>query len=375
MSSAIKNAYFFKRQFYLTHFVPLLYAPPAPSPAPAEGDSPNRARRRQAERAMLQNRLVEALKADKLPVAPPPPAACSRPSAAAAEGDSGGCGRGAPADWGATLLTLPAHAASRNAAALSGALSALHAQLMPASAAAGEPSEALRAAGGAAALLRQLLQSFAQCVHAAGAGGGGGGGGAPCTWAGPWVELLLWRPQCAVPALHSALWGWVRLAIAGVAGAHERPLALLLLHLGAAQASRAREREDRWVGWGARVGRWAHGRCMGRCMDRCMGACMSRVHVHGFTCMDSCVCMYACMHAWREGAGMRAHTLPLHGTARPRRCDGPRSRGVPHLRRAHARGAARRPRARRLRPRGAARTAAARRRRVARVEHAVRLRF
>ena len=31
-------------------------------------------------------------------------------------------------------------------------------------------------------------------------------------------------------------WGWVRLAVAGVAGAHERPLALLLLHLGAAQA-------------------------------------------------------------------------------------------------------------------------------------------
>ena len=55
------------------------------------------------------------------------------------------------------------------------------------------------------------------------------------TWAGPWVELLLWRPQRAVPALHGALWGWVRLAVAGVAGAHERPLALLLLHLGAAQ--------------------------------------------------------------------------------------------------------------------------------------------
>ena len=309
MSSAIKNAYFFKRQFYLTHFVPLLYAPPAPSPAPAEGDSPNRARRRQAERAMLQNRLVEALKADKLPVAPPPPAASSRPSAAA-EGDSGGCGRGAPADWGATLLTLPAHAASRNAAGLGGALSALHAQLMPTSAAAGEPSEALRAAGGAAALLRQLLQSFAQCVHAAGAGGGGGGGGAPCTWAGPWVELLLWRPQCAVPALHNALWGWVRLAIAGVAGAHERPLALLLLHLGAAQASRAREREERRVGWGARVGRWAHGRCMGRCMDRCMGACMcmSHVHVHGFTCMDSCMC--ACMHACLGGGGGDARPHP-----------------------------------------------------------------
>ena len=328
MSSAIKNAYFFKRQFYLTHFVPLLYAPPAPSPAPAEGDSPNRARRRQAERAMLQNRLVEALKADKLPVAPPPPAASSRPSAAA-EGDSGGCGRGAPADWGATLLTLPAHAASRNAAALSGALSALHAQLMPASAAAGEPSEALRAAGGAAALLRQLLQSFAQCVHAAGAGGGGGGGGAPCTWAGPWVELLLWRPQCAVPALHRALWGWVRLAIAGVAGAHERPLALLLLHLGAAQASRAREREEIWVGWGARVGRWAHGRCMGRCMDGCawVHACACRMCM----CMDShawiraCACMHACLEGGggdaRPHPSLARHSAPmtLRPAALPRR--------------------------------------------------------
>ena len=134
------------------------------------------------------------------------------------------------------MLALPAHAASQNAAGLGAALSALHAQLMPTAAAAGEPSEALRAVGGVAALLRQLLQSFAQCVHAAGAGGGGGSGGTPCTWAGPWVELLLWRPQRAVPALHCALWGWVRLAVAGVAGAHERPLALLLLHLGAAQA-------------------------------------------------------------------------------------------------------------------------------------------
>ena len=232
VSSAIKNAYFFKRQFYLAHFVPLLYAPPALSPTPAQGDSPNRARRRQTERAMLQNRFVEALKADKLPVAPPPPPAGSRPSAAA-EGDTGGSGRGAPPDWGATLLALPAHAASQNAAGLGAALSALHAQLMPTATAAGEPGEALRAAGGAATLLRQLLQSFAQCVHAAGAGGGSGG--ALCTWAGPWVELLLWRPQRAVPALHGALWGWVRLAVAGVAGAHERPLALLLLHLGAAQ--------------------------------------------------------------------------------------------------------------------------------------------
>ena len=321
LSSAIKNAYFFKRQFYLTHFVPLLYAPPALSPAPAEGDSPNRARRRQTERAMLQNRFVEALKADKLPVAPPPPPASSRPSAAA-EGVSGACGRGAPADWGATLLTLPAHAASRNAAGLGAALSALHAQLMPTSAAAGEPSEALRAAGGAAALLRQLLQSFAQCVHAAGAGGGGGSGGAPCTWAGPWVELLLWRPQRAVPALHSALWGWVRLAVAGVAGAHERPLALLLLHLGAAQASRAREREERWDGWGSWVGRWAHGRCMGRCMDRCISACM---------CMESraWVRAYACIHACLEGGGgdalphpsLARHSAPmtLRPAALPRR--------------------------------------------------------
>ena len=77
---------------------------------------------------------------------------------------------------------------------------------MPTATAAGEPGEALRAAGGAATLLRQLLQSFAQCVHAAGAGGGGGSGGALCTWAGPWVELLLWWPQRAVLALHGALW-------------------------------------------------------------------------------------------------------------------------------------------------------------------------
>ena len=199
---------------------------------------------------MLQRRFVEALKADKLSVAPSPHPAGGR-LAAAAEGEAGSGGRGAPPDWGATLLALPAHAASRNAAGLRAALSVLHAQLMPTAAggaaggaagagAARETCDALRSAGGAAPLLRQLLQSFAQCVHAAGAGGGtdggtGGGGGAPCTWAGPWVESLLWRPQRTVPAVHGALWGWVRLAVAGVAGAHERPLALLLLHLGAAQ--------------------------------------------------------------------------------------------------------------------------------------------
>ncbi len=41
------------------------------------------------------------------------------------------------------------------------------------------------------------------------------------------MHELVAMPGCAVPALHGALWGWVRLAVAGVAGAHERPLALL----------------------------------------------------------------------------------------------------------------------------------------------------
>ena len=44
-------------------------------------------------------------------------------------------------------------------------------------------------------------------------------------------------------ALHDALWGWARVAVAGLAGAHERPLALLLVHLATLErAASARER-------------------------------------------------------------------------------------------------------------------------------------
>ena len=74
-----------------------------------------------------------------------------------------------------------------------------------------------------------------------------------------------------------------------------------------------------------------HGQVHG-CMHVHVACAYAWIHMHGF------VPVHVCMHAWREGAGMRAHTLPLHGTARPSRCDGPRSRGVLHLRRAHARG-------------------------------------
>ena len=87
---------------------------------------------------------------------------------------------------------------------------------------------ALHAAGSLSALLRQLLSCFAACLHEAGAAAGD-------TWPAAAVENLLWAPQRAWPELHRAFWGWVRVAVAGAAGAHERPLALLLLHLGALQ--------------------------------------------------------------------------------------------------------------------------------------------
>ncbi len=246
---AIKNMFFFRRQAFLQYFVPLLYAPPPAPAAPPHGDSPE-GRRRRTESAQLLRRFVEALKADKMPVAPPAAAvsASSHVGGQAGGGGAGARGAAVPLAWEDALLLLPAHAASRNAAELNATLAALHAQLMPrkakaaagagaaaaataagaAVAGAGEESEALRAAGGAAPLLKQLLHAFAQCLHAAGAGGS-------ARWAAPFVEWLLWRPQLASPALHAVLWGWLRLGIAGLAGAHEEPLALLLLHLGAAQ--------------------------------------------------------------------------------------------------------------------------------------------
>lgn len=96
----------------------------------------------------------------------------------------------------------------------------------------GQACVAAVAAGGLAPLLQQLLNAFACC---AGRASSLRGCCAPTGWATLFVRRLVWEPQLAWPALHRALWGWLRLAVAGRAGAHERPLALLLLSLGSMQ--------------------------------------------------------------------------------------------------------------------------------------------
>ena len=77
-------------------------------------------------------------------------------------------------------------------------------------------------------MLSSVLECFARCLARSGVLAGD-------TWPALFVDQLLWRPQLAWPALHAALWGWLRIAAQGEAGAHERPLALLMLHLGSLQ--------------------------------------------------------------------------------------------------------------------------------------------
>lgn len=103
---------------------------------------------------------------------------------------------------------------------------------MPVALAEGQACAAAVAAGGLAPLLQQLLNAFACCAGRASSLRG-------CCGHSGWVTLfvrrLVWEPQLACPALHRALWGWLRLAVAGRTGAHERPLGLLLLSLGSMQ--------------------------------------------------------------------------------------------------------------------------------------------
>ena len=91
---------------------------------------------------------------------------------------------------------------------------------------------ALQSAGGSTSrLLVSLLQTFARCFQKAGTT-------PEATWPAVVTEHLFFGPQGSSERFHVALWGWIRIAIAGRAGSHERPLALLLLSLGCLQRTR-----------------------------------------------------------------------------------------------------------------------------------------
>lgn len=80
------------------------------------------------------------------------------------------------------------------------------------------------AASSLSQVLQQILETFARCVAEAGIT-------ASHNWACPYVDKLLWTPQLNWPEFHFAFWGWLRLAVMGEAGADERLLALLMVHL------------------------------------------------------------------------------------------------------------------------------------------------
>jgi hypothetical protein len=267
----LKRLRFLNARLWMRHVTPRLLA----KPPRHETFEPRRAHRQQ-----LQLRLVELLRAAHM--LPPAPIGAGGGAAVAKRGLQAGSlprplvgiegGHAAsddaladvavslPLDWAGLLAALPRLAARATSApwtsmsAVSPFAAALNA-LVPAmrpprrageadgrgavDAGALPAGEALRCCGGrVSAVLSTVLEAFAHCL----AEGGPLSTDAPMTapstalsWAPAFVEALLWKPQQAWPQLHGALWGWVRLAIAGEAGCHERPLAYLLLLLGSAQ--------------------------------------------------------------------------------------------------------------------------------------------
>ena len=77
-------------------------------------------------------------------------------------------------------------------------------------------------------LLHGILTAFAKCLNALGAT-------RTHDWPKLIVDRLLYKPSLEWPELHKGLWGWLRVALLGGAGAHEMPLALLTLQLGSLQ--------------------------------------------------------------------------------------------------------------------------------------------
>eukprot|EP00967_Tisochrysis_lutea_P021336 scaffold24240_cov27-Tisochrysis_lutea.AAC.1 len=153
-----------------------------------------------------------------------------------------------PSGWNALLASLPQLVASGDSTSMDATLASL-AELMrldDSRIALGDDditdlsvvsvgrsaSAATRATGGLTQLLQQILEAFSCCVSRAPSLCGSG---AARGWLTLFVRKLLWEPQLAWPALHHVLWGWLRLAVANRMGAHQRPLALLLLSLGSEQ--------------------------------------------------------------------------------------------------------------------------------------------
>ena len=270
----LKRLRFLNARLWMRHVTPRLLAKP-PRHETFEA--------RRAHRQQLQLRLVELLRAAHM--LPPAPSGAAGGAVVAKRGlQAGSLPRplvgieGGPAasddpltdvavslplDWAGLLAALPRLAARATSAPwtampavspFAAALSALVPAMRPPRRAgeadgrgagdAGDAGllpagEALRCCGGrVSAVLSTVLEAFAHCLAESGPLSTDAPMTAPSTalsWAPAFVEALLWKPQQAWPQLHGALWGWVRLAIAGEAGCHERPLAYLLLLLGSAQ--------------------------------------------------------------------------------------------------------------------------------------------
>ena len=233
------------------HIVPILLAEPPRPPS----DESLADRQRRLHRLRATDRLVHLLREQGFfPRANAPKVGLGGVPKAAAPSHGARADGQLPTDWSGLLAALPGLAADASkdpngrGPILRAALSRMQNALRPPSddgdagaavetakgkedgeAAPGgeslEAGDALRSAGGSlGTLLGSLLHAFAQCLHAAGAT-------AASEWPALVVASLLWEPQKVWPGFHRALFAWLRAALSGLAGASERPLALLLLHL------------------------------------------------------------------------------------------------------------------------------------------------
>ena len=241
----LARAKFLQPRQWCRHIVPMLLMSTAEPPPPCEEAQDAREQRLHRER--LVARLVHLLRVQKMLPTSNPTTGCSSGTHGAAS--TARDATNVPTEWTGLLEALPRLAAvteavptpSREVRALEAALLALEGALVPASnpdcpkppapASARPLLLPEDAAQHVSTLLGSLLQAFALCLQEAGVH-------AASKWPSLVVERVFFRPALVWPALHRALWGWLRIAVAGRAGAHERPLALLLLHLASLQRTR-----------------------------------------------------------------------------------------------------------------------------------------
>ena len=236
---------FLKPKIFAKLVVPMLF-----EEIPRAHDESREAREARLHRTRMMDRLVKLLREKKM--LPANAKNLARGSGAPA------VGRGAsalgeqnaplPTDWHGLIDALPALAARAAANPLQGGATFRSAlgrlgEALQESEPRGDAGDtcleelsrggAMRACGGSiATVLSALLEAFASClIHT-------GSSSPPLAWAGAFVDVLLWQPSCKWPGFHRALWSWLRIACLGSAGASERPLALLLLHLGALQRTK-----------------------------------------------------------------------------------------------------------------------------------------